>query len=289
LIMFLGSSYHPTKIFEEDFVKSNAYRTDVLKKWTEYTKTEEYRNAEPLKGSVMRISSDNGKIWSEPVKSPETFRAGIELEEGIILIAGYGANSKITLHKTDTKQKEWRWESDTIQFPVFKHQGFGEAVIYKLASGRIIMMVRSTAYNPYNNADKKNLLWETYSDDNGKTWCEPYPTPIWGYPPHILQLKDGRVVISYGYRREPFGERACISDDGITWKHENELVIRDDGPNEDLGYPVSLEIEPGKILTIYYQPNVPKGTVQEMKPPDPNRVKPGILGTMWYVPKNCKK
>ena len=55
------------------------------------------------------------------------------------------------------------------------------------------------------------------SRDNGKTWSEPYETPLWGFPPHLLQLSDGRILCSYGYRRAPYGQRVCISDDGITW------------------------------------------------------------------------
>jgi len=62
------------------------------------------------------------------------------------------------------------------------------------------------------------------------------------------------------------------------------LILRDDAPNGDLGYPASIELEPGVILTVYYQPDVPPGSVQRMKPPDPGRTKPGILGTIWKVP-----
>jgi hypothetical protein len=116
------------------------------------------------------------------------------------------------------------------------------------------------------------------------TWVDPYETPLWGFPPHLMQLSDGRVLVSYGHRRPPFGQRACISDDGVTWELENEIILRADAPNKDLGYPVSVELEPGVVLTVYYQPNVPEGTYQEMDPPDPERTKPGILGTIWNVP-----
>ncbi|HEY9189191.1 MAG TPA: sialidase family protein [Bacteroidota bacterium] len=288
IVGFFGSSFHPTKLFEEDFVKIKAYTNEQLIKWAEYTKSEEYQKAKELAGSHLKISTDNGKSWSDSIRSPETFRAGFELEDGTIIIAGYSKNNIITIHKTNGKNKIWNWETDSIQFPNFKNLAFSEPTICKLSNGRIIMIVRTTAINPYNNQDHKNLLWETYSDDNGKTWVEPYPIPIWGFPAHILQLKDGRVLISYGYRRKPFGQRACISDDGITWKHENEIIIRDDGPNGDLGYPVSIEIEPNKILTVYYQPNVPRGTFQKMDPPNPNRKKPGILGTIWLINKQNK-
>ena len=98
-----------------------------------------------------------------------------------------------------------------------------------------------------------------------------------------------RILCTYGYRRPPFGERACLSDDGITWDPANEVIIRDDAPNGDLGYPASVELDSSRILTIYYQPDVPKGTVQRMHPPDPSREKPAILGTIWTKPAGKEK
>jgi len=109
-------------------------------------------------------------------------------------------------------------------------------------------------------------------------------SPIITLPPHLLQLSDGRILCTYGYRRPPFGQRACISDDGITWKKENEIILRDDAFNKDLGYPVSVELEPGKILSVYYQPD-PNDGEQRMNPPDPKRHRPDILGTVWRLPK----
>jgi hypothetical protein len=70
----------------------------------------------------------------------------------------------------------------------------------------------------------------------------------------------------------------------VTWSLHEELVLRDDAPNGDLGYPASVELERGVVLTVYYQPNVLPGTIQRMNPPDPGRTKPGILGTIWNVP-----
>jgi hypothetical protein len=61
------------------------------------------------------------------------------------------------------------------------------------------------------------------------------------------------------------------------------VILRSDAPNGDLGYPASVELAPDTILTVYYQPNVAPGTLQRMKPPDPRRTKPAILGTVWTV------
>ena len=82
----------------------------------------------------------------------------------------------------------------------------------------------------------------------------PRPTEILGKPPHLLKLQDGRALVTYGYRHQPFGERACVSlDGGQSWDYENEIILCDDAPSWDLGYPASVELEDGTILTVYYQ------------------------------------
>ena len=77
--------------------------------------------------------------------------------------------------------------------------------------------------------------------------------PPWGYPADLVLLSDGRLLCTYGHRREPYGIRACLSEDsGKSWQYDQELIIRDDLPNRNLGYSVSIEYQPGKIFTIYY-------------------------------------
>ena len=45
-----------------------------------------------------------------------------------------------------------------------------------------------------------------------------------------------------------------MSDDsGRTWSEE--IVIRDDLPNDNLGYPSAIEYEPGRLFTVYYGEN----------------------------------
>ena len=69
----------------------------------------------------------------------------------------------------------------------------------------------------------------------------------------LLLLADGRLLCTYGHRREPFGIRACWSEDGgRTWRMDQEIVLRDDLPHEDLGYPTTIEYEPGRLFCIYY-------------------------------------
>jgi hypothetical protein len=59
------------------------------------------------------------------------------------------------------------------------------------------------------------------------------------------------LVSVYGHRKPPFGIKAMFSkDNGETWDIDN--IILDDGVSPDLGYPASVELENGDILTVLY-------------------------------------
>jgi hypothetical protein len=259
-----------------------SYEKSVIDRWTRLVESPDYTGAAGMQGGWISISSDAGRTWSAPVHGPDAIHGGIQLKDGSFLAASYRSElDSIGVYTAPTPEARWG-RSTVIRSPQPGSLRFGEPHVLQLPSGRIIMMIRATA-RPYNDMDPRCVLWESYSDDNGNTWGEPFATPLWGFPPHLLLLSDGRVVCSYGYRRPPFGQRVCISEDGVTWKREDEVILRDDAPNGDLGYPASVELEPGLVLTVYYQPDVPAGTQQQMKPPDPRRKKPGILGTVWKV------
>lgn len=91
------------------------------------------------------------------------------------------------------------------------------------------------------------------SDDDGKTWkcLGPATGDIGGNPPALVRLPDGRICLTYGYRRKPCGVRARITaDEGRTWGPE--IIVRQDGLTGDLGYPRSVVRTDGKIVTMYY-------------------------------------
>jgi hypothetical protein len=80
----------------------------------------------------------------------------------------------------------------------------------------------------------------------------PHPTGVWGLPSHLLRLRDGRLLMTYGYRRKPFGNQARVSrDHGRTWSEP--IVISDDGVMGDLGYPSTVELASGELLTAWYE------------------------------------
>lgn len=260
---------------------AGSYEEDVIERWIQRVESPDYRGAASRHGAWTAVSRDGGKTWSTPVRGHDSVHGGIERADGSLLLASYrDVPDGIGVSVSAGVDSPWHSVA-TVRQP--DSIAFAEPHLLQLPSGRILMMVRATS-KPYGDQDARCFLWETYSDDGGRNWASPFPTPLWGYPPHLALLGDGRVLCTYGYRRPPFGERACLSGDGIRWDLRNEVVLRDDAPNHDLGYPASLEIEPGKILTVYYQPDVGRGTIQLLHPPDPSRTKPGILGTFWRVP-----
>src|SRR5437588_263345 len=120
---------------------------------------------------------------------------------------------------------------------------FTEPCLVRVGS-RLLLLIRE---------ETTGFLHQSESDDGGDTWTAPRPTPMWGSPPHVLALGDGRLLCVYGHRRPPYGIRGRISEDGgRTWDARGELILRDDLPNRNLGYPSSVLVEPGRVFTAYY-------------------------------------
>ena len=127
--------------------------------------------------------------------------------------------------------------------------GLVEPGIVRLKSGRIVVGLRTPASD--------NAVYITFSDDDGKTWVPIRKTDMHGHPVDLIQLADGRVMATYGIRppihANPGGIRACFSsDNGETWEIQGEIQLRNDFINWDGGYPESLQMSDGRILTVYY-------------------------------------
>jgi hypothetical protein len=67
----------------------------------------------------------------------------------------------------------------------------------------------------------------------------------------MIRLRDGRLCLTYGYRDAPFKMCARLSgDEGATWGEE--IVLRADGGNHDVGYPRTVQRADGRVVTVYY-------------------------------------
>ena len=287
LVVHLWSTFHTEESYGS--MSPGSYYDHTVEGWVEIVNSAAYREASQLRGGRAIMSSDGGRTWSEPVEGPDTIHGGIQLADGAILVASYRlARDYVTLNKADSWEGPYRQvaavgtNNDSAAPTRPDSLRFGEPSILQLSSGRVIMMMRATPI-PYSNVDTRSVLWESYSDDGGETWADPFPTPLWGFPPHLMLHSDGRVVVVYGRRKPPYGQRAAVSPDGITWREGDEIVLRDDAPNEDLGYPASVELTDGRVLTVYYQSH-PSDTLRPPEGPPPDRHKPDIMGTIWRMP-----
>jgi len=151
--------------------------------------------------------------------------------------------------------RAWEALGQVPLYPGTSSTNYHEAHVVELPSGKLVGMIR------IENAGTDLLakaglvqfsMMQTESIDGGHTWSEARPLGFHGSPPHLLRHSSGRLVLAYGYRLAPYGQRVALSgDDGATWDHD--WIIRDDGPDGDLGYPASVEMGDGSILTVYYQ------------------------------------
>jgi sialidase-1 len=125
-------------------------------------------------------------------------------------------------------------------------KGPTEPALVHTGSGRLVMLMRTDPPDGH--------FWQSISEDGGHTWRPPWRTDIYAHnPPNFLRLRDGRLLLSYGYRRrtDPGGIRAVVSeDDGETWGAP--IVLRQDFPNWDNGYASSVEMAGTTIFTTYY-------------------------------------
>jgi Neuraminidase (sialidase) len=114
------------------------------------------------------------------------------------------------------------------------------------SDGTFIAQIRN-----HNTAHKGETL-QTESKDGGKTWSEPHSIGVWGLPSHLLRLRDGRLLMTYGHRRKPFGNQARLStDNGKTWGEA--IILSEDGIGGDLGYPSTVELADGTLLSVWYE------------------------------------
>jgi sialidase-1 len=201
-------------------------------------------------GNWVRRSQDNGKTWGQPVRTTVTAPHGpIQLRDGRLLYVGMGnrnGQGGVQVEESSDDGLSWKVIA-TIPKPDFP-TSMSEPHMVELASGKLLAMVRN---EPKDRT--QCFLLQSESTDGGKTWSQMRSSGIWGYPPFLKQLKNGWLVVVYGYRQEPLTERACISrDEGKTWDVENAVTLAS-AISHDLGYPSIVQLDDDSLLTTFYQ------------------------------------
>ena len=233
-----------------------------------------------FEGHYVRRSTDHGYTWGAPIRTGVTSPHGpVELKDGRLLYLGLNPHCshtkpqnyngppassphRITVEESRDDGRSWQ-EISRLEFPPNSQMlSFDEPHLVETADGRLVGMFR--------DCNAPNALLQTESRDGGRSWSLPQATPIRGYPPHLLRLKNNWLLVTYAKRWAPYGQYACISrDHGKTWDVEHEIHLRA-GLSGDLGYPATVELGDGAFFTVYYQID---------KAGEP----PSLLGTHWRM------
>ena len=204
-------------------------------------------------------SEDGGRTWEGPFTTQTREEIGgtlahrgrlAELSDGRVFVVPYGpfgdpdlsAQAHPVVLESSDGGRTWAKVGDIAN----PGDGVrvGETGLYAASDGRLIAFMRS---------QRSGFLFTSESADAGRTWSPPRRHEIFGHPFHPLPLDDGRIFLAYGHRREPFGIRARIlREDDLSPVDGGEIVLREDGGNQDLGYPWSVRLDDRRVLTVYY-------------------------------------
>ena len=238
-----------------------------------------------LTGLVCRTSSNGGQTWdSRPIDGlPFLAKAAGSFRETLVTRSGTWIASISASPNPDRKpvtgslragsyavRSEDRgktWQLREIAHDATGGRQFDETSLLELPSGRILAMIRHYEIEEDGLRGDDRHLYQSHSDDDGATWSRPVDTGIWGYPAHLLQLKSGKILCTYGHRTDPWGHRAVLSSDGgETWDTENTKILADYSLPGWTTYPMSSQLEDGTIFSTYgLLKKGPPGTMPERK------------------------
>lgn len=221
-------------------------------------------------GAVLRPwvsrSSDGGRSWS--VEKDVFPLAEFEMTEFIpfgdilsgkdktLRVLAYAQSldkktNKVSMFRSGNDGRSWElmsFISDGYNATEFSN-GHNETAFLHLGGGKWIAAARRW------KAGQSLDLFR--SNDDGHTWQFDSPlSKSSQHPAHLLRLNNGHLLLTYGNRiLDQFGVAVKISqDEGKTWSEE--FLVIDDLTNGDSGYPASVQLSNGKIMTAYYSAGV---------------------------------
>lgn len=196
-------------------------------------------------------SSDGGRTWErvESFATPGKVDGAIPFGDIVRSADGGLAVSSYSFIKgrRDSSAYFSRSYDDgrTWQLPVtIGDDDYNETDLLYLADGRWLAAARTAT-------DAHLELF--VSDDNGQSWNPQTALTLpWQHPGHLCQLADGRILLVYGIRNHGlYGVGARLSaNNGKTWS--NPIVLVRLKGATDGGYPSSVQLADGTIVTAYY-------------------------------------
>jgi hypothetical protein len=230
--------------------EAGAWDAGRLRRWQAAHRRLTAEQRQQTLGEWMLRSTDGGLTWSAPYRSQVNSPHGpFQLGDGRLLYAGkelwHGEHRIGVCESTDDGQS-WQWLATIPTREGDDVSAYHELHGVETADGHVVVQIRN-----HNQANASETL-QTESADGGRTWSTPHAIGVWGLPSHLLRLSDDRLLMTYGYRRPPYGNQARVSEDnGNTWS--DPVTISSDGPGGDLGYPSTVQLADGTLLSVWYE------------------------------------
>ncbi len=216
-------------------------------------------------GGYLMRSGDGGQVWTGPVIPPavpgneanNVFREPCpaynrgpmwESRDGSLYWA-VASQSRLEprlteVHLMASKDAGLTWE---YRCPVARDPKvtFNETALIETHGGALIAFMRTADFDDHTAVAR--------STDGGNSFGPWEDAGFQGHPHCATRLPDGRILLVYGYRHEPFGIRARILDaEAANLADSKEIVLREDGGSGDLGYPWVTPLADGRYLVVYY-------------------------------------
>jgi len=224
-------------------------------------------NNTPPGHSRIYYSHDRCKTWEGPYKLPLFGLPEVMARTDYIVNGPYDALAFVTAAKANKDEgrvfctrttdggRTWKWVSWIGPEP----KGF-------TIMSSTVRLTDSSLLTALRRKEGMSHWIDTYcSRNDGKTWTllgerVADTGADEGNPASLTRLRDGRLAMAYGVRAEPYGIRTRMStDQGRNWGEE--IVLRDDAGDWDLGYPATVQRTDGRLVTLYYfndGPNQPR-------------------------------
>lgn len=238
------TSFNNSADMQREYNKDNEYVQSYI---NTITKEDE----EKYLGSNFRISYDCGVTFGELIPSPVTSPHGpTELRDGTVLWIGNNFNNceaglEVVSINTENGETEYVGEIKLDDEGVF----INEPHMIELPDGKLICHIRGEGEDLF-------TTYQSFSEDKGKTWTKPERLldETGGAPPHLILHSSGVLISTYGRRKFPYGIMAMVSTDfGKTWEKDIRLY-ESKLDEDDLGYPTTIELSDGTLLTTFYAP-----------------------------------
>ncbi|MCH2211535.1 MAG: glycoside hydrolase [Fuerstiella sp.] len=215
-----------------------------------------------IHGGTSRLyySYDRGHNWKGPFVVPSFGQSGIMARTDYIVNSQTDCHVFLTASKSNQKEGRvicGRTTDGGINWHLISYVGpepNGFSIMPSTIRLNPTELLMTTRRREGKGEDRHRWIDTWGSSNNGESWKflnHAVADLGEGNPPSLIQLRDGRLVLTYGDRQTPFEIRAQLSSDGgRTW--QRSFVLNTVGGGRDMGYTRSVQRPDGKVVTLYY-------------------------------------